>query len=483
MSSLDDTICAVATPVGEGGVGIVRVSGPKAIPIVTRVLRLRSGKTLQEVKPYRMYLGNFLAESAGDPGNHARPSALALDEVLVVKMVGPHSYTGEDVVEIHGHGGSVILQTMCGSLVEAGARLAQPGEFTKRAFLSGRLDLTQAEAVLDTIQATSLKSVYLAQEHLQGKFSRYIQEQRDTLVKLIAHIEAGMDFGEEDIQFIQQPEIKDTIQQVMGALSQLIQSAEEGQIIREGIRTVIVGKPNVGKSSLLNALLGADRAIVSSVPGTTRDIIEESITVDGMLIRFFDTAGLRDTGDEIESEGMSRAEKAVGQADVVVLAIDQSDILTEKDVNIINTIKSKPWVTALTKGDLPSKFTPEEYGQWIKQRIPNHEKATSLDNLVLVSAKTDQGIGDLKQAILKKVLGQPAEAGETIFVSRLRHRNLLQQALEALHNALKAMEDTSSSECLALELRMGLNHLGEIVGAVTNEEILDHIFRDFCIGK
>ena len=342
MSTFDDTICAVATPAGEGGVGIVRVSGLQALSIASRILRLQCAKSLSEIKPYQLYLGKFLWDQFKAPNRPIQGSAAVLDEVLVVIMKGPRSYTGEDVVEIHGHGGPLIGQAICEALTQAGAKMAQPGEFTKRAFLNGRLDLTQAEAVLDTIQANSLHSLKLAQEHLQGGLSGVIQGHRDELVKLLAHVEAEMDFGEEDIQFIEQAELKEKIRKMVGAIGILVESAQEGRVIREGIRTVILGRPNVGKSSLLNAILDVERAIVSHIPGTTRDVLEESVMVEGVMVRLFDTAGLRKSSDEIEQEGMSRAEETIQQADVLIMVFDQSQALTEEDLSFIKQYIHKP---------------------------------------------------------------------------------------------------------------------------------------------
>ena len=335
MSALDDTICAVATPAGEGGVGIVRVSGSQAFSLASKIVRLRCEKALSEIKPYQLYLGKFLWDHYPNTAITKQNSATVLDEVLAVIMRAPRSYTGEDVVEIHGHGGPLIVQAICEALTQTGARMAEPGEFTKRAFLNGRLDLTQAEAVLDTIQASSLHSLKLAQEHLQGGLSEIIRGHCDVLVKLLAHVEAEMDFGEEDIQFIKQDELIEKLRTMAGVMEQLIESAQEGRIIREGIRTVILGRPNVGKSSLLNAILDVDRAIVSQIPGTTRDVLEESVMVDGVMIRLFDTAGLRESTDVLEQEGMSRAEAVIQHADVLIMVFDQSQALTEQDLSFI----------------------------------------------------------------------------------------------------------------------------------------------------
>ncbi len=480
MSALDDTICAVATPSGEGGVGIVRVSGSQAFPITSNILRLRCAKSLSEIKPYQLYLGKFLWDQFQALSKARQESSVVLDEVLVVIMRGPRSYTGEDVVEVHGHGGPLIVRAMCEALTQAGARMAEPGEFTKRAFLNGRLDLTQAEAVLDTIQANSLHSLKLAQEHLQGGLSGIIQGHRDALVKLLAHVEAEMDFGEEDIQFIEQHELKAKLDKMVEAIEILVQSAQEGRIIREGIRTVILGRPNVGKSSLLNAILDTDRAIVSNIPGTTRDVLEESVMVDGVMIRLFDTAGLRETTDEIEQEGVSRAETAIQQADVLIMAFDQSQELTEQDLGFIKQYNQKPRVMVLNKQDLPQKVTPENLHRHVGKNKAQNACETEY---VQASAVSRKGIDELKRSLKTLAIGQRHESGDSVLVSRLRHKVLLQQAAEALHNALKAIDEIQSAECVALELRVALQALGEIVGVVTNEEILDQIFKEFCIGK
>ena len=480
MSALDDTICAVATPSGEGGVGIVRVSGSQAIPITSNIVRLRCEKSLSEIKPYQLYLGKFLWDHVSMTNQGKQDSATVLDEVLVVHMRAPRSYTGEDVVEVHGHGGPLIVQAICEALTQAGARMAEPGEFTKRAFLNGRLDLTQAEAVLDTIQAKSLHSLKLAQEHLQGGLSGIIRGHRDSLVKLLAHVEAGMDFGEEDIQFIEQKELQDKIRKMAGAIQKLIESSQEGRIIREGIRTVILGRPNVGKSSLLNAILDMDRAIVSQIPGTTRDVLEESVMVDGVMIRLFDTAGLRETTDELEQEGMTRAEEAIKQADVLIMTFDQSQPLTDQDLGFLTCYNQQPRVMILNKHDLPPRFSLDDFKNIVQDNDPQDEHETAY---VQASARTGEGIDQVKRSLKTLAVGKRHEAGDSVLVSRLRHKVLLQQAAEALHNALAAIDDTHSAECVALELRVALQALGEIVGIVTNEGILDQIFKEFCIGK
>ncbi len=483
MGSLDDTICAVATPLGEGGVGIVRVSGPQALSYAARIIQLRSKKSLESLPSFKLSLGAFLwdfAKSTPTSRDHPLPK---LDEVLVAVMRGPRSYTGEDVVEVHCHGGPIILQAVCEALVEVGVRLAEPGEFTKRGFLNGRLDLTQAEAVLDTIRATSMQSLKLAQEHLQGNFSRVLTEHRDRLLKLVGHLEAGLDFVEENIQFIDMEALQKDLVGIEEQVTTLLNTAHEGRIIREGIRTAIMGRPNVGKSSILNCLLDTDRAIVSSIPGTTRDVLEEAIVVEGIMVRLFDTAGLRDSGDELEHEGMNRAARVIEQADVLLVTFDKSQPLTEHDFTFFQQYQEKPRVMILNKTDLTSQWTIEDLKSYLSSMNLGHETPNKQMEIVEISALKRQGIDALRLAIKSAVLGSRLESGDAVFVSKLRHQTLLQKALEGLQNALKAIHDEASPECIALELRVGLHAIGEIVGTVSNEDILDHIFREFCIGK
>lgn len=481
MSSLDDTICAVATPSGEGGIGIVRVSGSQALLIASKNIRLRVSRTWEQLQPFHFYLGQFLGRSANFSDAMAQS---ILDEVLVVMMRAPRSYTGEHVVEVHCHGGPAVVSAVCTSLIEAGARMAEPGEFTKRAFLHGRLDLTQAEAVLDTIQANSLLSLKLAQEHLQGKLSGILNAMRDGLLRMVAHLEAGMDFVEDDIQFIDSEEMKSQVQSFVDELTRLINSSGEGRIIREGVRTVIMGQPNVGKSSLLNALLGSERAIVSHIPGTTRDVLEESIMVEGILVRFFDTAGLRESSDELEQEGMARAQQKIDQADVVLLVIDRSVNINEKDLFKFLKSKEKQYVIVLNKSDLLHRLSREMVENMVRKHLKSERLEEKCFDIVEVSARTGEGMPSLRLSIKQRAIGQQLESRDSVLVSRLRHMVLLKKARESLLQSLVILnEGTLVSECLAMELRSALHSLGEIIGVVTNEDILDQIFRDFCIGK
>ena len=513
-NSVDDTICAIATPVGEGGIGIVRISGAHAVDIVAHVVRPRNQQPLQQLESHRLYLSDVLSlspESLLPPGE-GKGEGPAIDEALVVIMRKPHSYTGEDVVEIQTHGGAWILQATCHGLIRHGARMAQPGEFTKRAFLNGRLDLTQAEAVLDTIQATTSRSLQAAQSLLRGSLSKEVESLRERLIRVLAHVEAGMDFAEEDITFIQAAEVQQALTDTQRAVDQLIASYEEGRIIREGIKVAIIGRPNVGKSSLLNALLKLDRAIVSDQPGTTRDVIDESLNIRGIPLRLLDTAGLRATQDRIEGEGIRRTEDAIAEADVLLLVLDGAEEITDEDRAVFETYGSRKHLLVMNKMDLPESKSfdarslplptksplPLGEGQgegpaslspsWERARVrgkgegpsPSEEEAPTF---VKVSAKTGEGLDHLTSVIQSVCLKEGLEATPSVLVTRLRHKASLEQVHRSLEEAMRSLERKESGECVALDIRAAHDALGEITGAVSTEDILDRIFQDFCIGK
>ena len=513
-NSVDDTICAIATPVGEGGVGIVRISGAHAVDIAAHVVRPRNQQPLQQLESHRLYLSDVLypADSVGPPSLSPRwerarvrgkdeAQVPAIDEALVVIMRKPRSYTGEDVVEIQTHGGAWILQATCHGLIQHGARMAQPGEFTKRAFLNGRLDLTQAEAVLDTIQATTSRSLQAAQSLLRGSLSKEIEALRERLIRVLAHVEAGMDFAEEDITFIQAAEVQQALTDTQRAVEQLIASYEEGRIIREGIKVAIIGRPNVGKSSLLNALLKLDRAIVSDQPGTTRDVIDESMNVRGIPLRLLDTAGLRQTQDSIEGEGIRRTEDAIAEADVLLLVLDGADGITDEDHAVYDTYGSRKHLLVMNKMDLPesrafnARSLPlppgEGQGEGSASLSPQRERARVRGKkgegkgpeFVKVSAKTGEGLDQLTAVIQSICLREALEATPSVLVTRLRHKASLDQAHSSLQEAMRSLERKESGECVALDIRAALDALGEITGAISTEDILDRIFQDFCIGK
>ena len=484
MGQLDDTICAIATPIGEGGVGIIRISGPNSMDIASKVVTLRSGQLLDQVRSHTLCMGDIMLSSSHSAYQEVENTVTPLDQVLVTVMRAPKSFTGEHTVEIHCHGGQLILSKVCEAVIEQGARLAEPGEFTKRAFLNGQLDLTQAEAVLDTIRATTTAGLTVAQEQLRGKLSNKIGHLREEIIRLLAHLEAGMDFVEEDLAFISNDELKRSLQIVLGDISTLVDTAQDGQLVREGLKTSIIGRPNVGKSSLLNALLETDRAIVSAIPGTTRDVVEEAVNIRGVCIRLLDTAGLRRTQNELEKEGIRRTTKALDQADLILLVLDGSQDLTDDDVELITDKYGKKKIIIINKSDLPMKIQEAT----VRGLLPPGSTVDGKDvsqsvRIVSMSAKTGLGLEHLRQEIRSIALGSLFESGDAVVLTRLRHKTALERAKEAIANGIRALDQELSGECLAVDLRVALDALGEIIGVVSTEDILDQIFREFCIGK
>src|SRR5437867_2156160 len=415
---LEDTICAIATPIGDGGIGIVRISGEKAIEVASGLVRLRSGRSLVSVKSHTLYQADILDTAA------ARDTGRAVDEALVVVMRSPHSYTAEDVVEIHCHGGPLVLQTVCEAVMRRGARLAEPGEFTKRAFLNGRLDLTQAEAVLDTICAKTAGSLRIAQAQLRGTLSKEIDRMRDRLIRLLAHVEAAIDFTEEDITFIQPQELTAGLQQTLAEIARLVDSAQQGRILREGVTAAIIGRPNVGKSSLLNALLKSDRAIVTAVPGTTRDVLEEVLNIRGVPVRLFDTAGVHATEDPVEQEGIRRSLTAMELAELLLIVLDGSMPLAQDDHELLARHRDKKRLVVINKTDLPSRIDSSTF------TVLEHDDPPC--TVVRVSAKTGNGLDDLRDRLRAMMLRADFEPGESVVVTHLRHQTALFRAKEAL---------------------------------------------------
>lgn len=467
---LEDTICAIATAAGEGGIGILRLSGPESVRIAATVARLKSGHPLQSLPSHTLRLADVVLPSGlAHSGGVTLPEGRMIDQALVVYMRRPRSFTGEDVVEIHSHGGGLLLSLLCRACVDNGARMAEPGEFSKRAFLNGRLDLSQAEAVLDTIRARSVRSLTVAQRQLRGELAREVASTRSALLTVLAHVEAGIDFAEEDIAFIAKPELKQAIDNASRQVRRLEATAREGRLLREGARVVIVGKPNVGKSSLLNRLLKVDRAIVTELPGTTRDVIEESLNLDGLMIYLVDTAGIRETEDVIELEGIKRSRSAQGDADLQLVVIDGSRPLSREDLDLIDRVKSGKHLNVINKADLQQEIDAEVLGnqtQWVR-----------------ISAKTGQGIEELRKAIRSQFLRSDGEPPEGTIVTNVRHQVALQRAEESLCQASHSIDEGMAPELLALDVRAAADALGEITGEITTDEILDRIFAEFCIGK
>ncbi len=459
VDPFQDTIAAIATPPGEGGIGIVRLSGPQALEVASRIFSPSAGADPREFASHTIHRGHVV-----DPDSEA-----VLDEALLLLMRAPRSYTGEEVVELHGHGGRVSLQAILNVVLRHGARAALPGEFTRRAFLNGRLDLAQAEAVLEVVRAKTEAGLKAAVRQLQGGLSKQVQSLRGDLLSLLAVLEASLDFPEEGLEFPEVGELEKRIYRIEEGLHALIKKAREGRLLREGATVVIAGRPNVGKSSLLNALLGRERAIVSVVPGTTRDTVEEEFEIRGIPIRLIDTAGLREDGrDPVEAEGLRRTRRALEQADLTIVVVDASEQITPLDVHAWSEPKD-PRILVVNKSDLP----------------PAHSAGTYHDRFgaqpLFTSALNGQGVERLRVE-LRRELGGEAEC-EAIAMVGPRHREAFERAERLLVEARRGLGEGLSYELVSLDVRGALSALGEVLGETVTEEVLDQIFRDFCIGK
>lgn len=398
-----------------------------------------------------------------------------VDEALVVYMKAPRSFTAEDVVEIHCHGNGFVLQRVCEACVTVGARIAQAGEFTKRAFLNGRLDLSQAEAVLDTIRARSDLGLKLAQRLLRGELAQQVNRLRTGLVDLLAHLEAGIDFSEEDIAFVGRDEMIVSLQATLDQIHRMLVTAEKGRVLRDGIRVVITGEPNVGKSSLLNSLLREDRAIVTDIPGTTRDVIEESVVWDGLHVTLVDTAGIRDTTDPVELEGIRRSKEAQDQADIVLQVLDGSQLNRMDLGNVRFLSPHQRELFVINKIDSIDVVGVQQLSSALRARLGC--------KVLPLSARTGEGLEALKDAIRTQFVPPSFEPSDGVIVTHVRHRAALERAEAALRESLASLEQGMEAEFVAVDLRDAADALGEIVGAITSDEILARIFSEFCIGK
>ena len=453
MSPLD-TIAATATPVGEAGLAVIRISGPEALAVADRCFEPvgKSSTKPSAANTHTLHYGHIVERGRN------------VDEVLVAVMRAPRTFTAEDTVEITCHGGMLSTRLVLETVLAAGARLAEPGEFSKRAFLNGRLDLAQAEAVADIIHSRTELALGAANEQLAGKLSRRTEQLREEMLKTLAHVEAHIDFPDEDIS----PDTKDQLIQRLvdgvAFMDALLRNAHEGRILREGIRAAIVGRPNAGKSSLLNQLLGHDRAIVSTIAGTTRDTIEETANIRGIPVIFIDTAGLRDTGDEIEQEGIRRSHDASDQAEVILHILDHSEPLTSEDRRHLEQFASSKRLLVCNKTDLAGRLELTE---------------TTVD----VSCKSGEGIEELKDQIKSLVWSGDIQAENLQLMTNARHQNALMRAKEATAKAIEALQMDMELELAAMDLRIAVNAVGEIVGKTSTEDLLDKVFSQFCIGK
>ena len=454
-----DTIAAIATPPGEGGVAIVRVSGNDAQKIAEKIF-VRSRGDNRGLRSHTLYHGKI-----HDPKN-----GCALDEVLVTIMRQPRSYTGEDVVEIHCHGGAFLVRQILEVVLTQGARQAEPGEFTKRAFLNGKVDLAQAEGVLDLIRARTVKGVNLALEQASGELSKHVSELREDLLNIIVQVEAAIDFPDEEIELLQRQQLIDKISALADKLSYISGTYNWGRLFREGAKVCICGRPNVGKSSLLNALIGVDRVIVAASPGTTRDVIEESISLGGLPAALWDTAGLRETYDPVEQIGVDLAHQHLSRADAAIVVLDGSVSLTKEDFSVLEAVRDKKRLIAVNKSDLPQRVTFEA--------ISSYDKNVAT---CLVSAKSYDGIERLKQTLREVILDHAVQP--SFAVTNVRHHSALIRGRDSMLRAMSTASENLPAEFIAMDLNEAREALEEIVGVINNDDLLERIFRDFCIGK
>ena len=465
---LDDTIAAIATPRGEGGLAIVRLSGPQTLAVADKSF-LPVGKN--SLKPsaattHTIHYGKIV--------RHGR----SVDEVLLAVMRAPHTFTREDTAEITCHGGILPAKLVLDTLLENGARLAEPGEFTRRAFLNGRIDLAQAEAVADLIHSRTELALAAANEQLAGKLSQRINQLRDEMMQTLAHVEAHIDFPDEDISPDTKEQLLKRLEHGVAFMDELLRTANEGQILRRGIRAAIVGRPNAGKSSLLNQLLGHNRAIVSPIPGTTRDTIEETANIRGLPVVFIDTAGLREACDEIEQEGVRRSHESLARAEFILHVLDASEPLTPADEKYFAGFAGKKRILVVNKIDLPRKWSAEEVKLQGDVRTP--EAGVPIVDVCCLSG---QGIEALKDAIKELVWSGEITAGMLQVMINSRHQDALNRARAATRRTLDVLRAGETLELAAGELRIAVNAVGEIVGKTATEDLLDSIFSQFCIGK
>jgi tRNA modification GTPase len=456
-----ETIAAISTSIGAGAIGIVRMTGPEAIGICDRLFRSRSGTRLAEAATHTLNYGAIVSPENGDQ----------VDEVLVGVMRAPRTYTCEDIVEINCHGGPVAQRSILALLLDQGVRLATPGEFTRRAFMAGRIDLAQAESVAQVVRAKTEAGLRVAMSQLEGSLSEEIRSVRSSLLGVLAALEAGIDFTDEDIDDIDRGEAGLRLADIEGRLNALIDSALAGRVLSQGVLTAIIGKPNVGKSSLLNSLLMRERAIVTEIPGTTRDTIEEVINVRGIPLKLIDTAGLRQAGNEAERIGIERSHRAISEADLILCLFDGSEREEDQDRALINSVRPEKTIYVVNKADLFRGMQPR-FNRGLLPASP-----------VMVSAMTRQGLAELKERIADQVLGGSLPPLSSPIVTHERHKRLLEEALVSLARAQQGLRVGLGDELIAEELRSALASLGEITGDEIVEDLLEVIFQEFCIGK
>ena len=456
----NDTIAAISTPVGEGAIAIVRLSGPQAVEVAKQIF---SGKDLSEAASHTIHYGKLLQPETGE----------AVEEVMISVMRAPKTFTREDIIEINCHGGLVSANRVLELVLSRGVRIAEPGEFTKRAFLNGRIDLSQAEAVMDLIRAKTDKAMSVALKQMDGRLSNLIRKLRQELIETVAHVEVNIDYPEyDDVEEMSHEMMRTKTREVHGEIEYLLSVAKQGKILREGLSTAIIGRPNVGKSSLMNALAQENKAIVTDIPGTTRDIIEEYVNVRGVPLRLVDTAGIRETEDIVERMGVERSRQVLQEADLILFVLNYNEVLSEEDMRLFETVKDLDYIVIINKTDLEQKLD-----------LNKVEALTENHSIVATSLIEEQGLDELEQAISKTFFSGELDTGDLTYVSNVRHIQLLKHAKEALEEAMNGIEMGMPLDIVQIDVTRTWSYLGEIIGDTASDSLIDQLFSQFCLGK
>lgn len=457
---IDDTIAAIATAPGEGGIGIIRISGEKSLQVAQSIFKSKSGKMIKDYNARTLIYGTVVDNEK------------VIDEVLVAYMKGPNSYTAEDVIEINCHGGFISVKKILELILSKGVRLAEAGEFTKRAFLNGRIDLSQAEAIIDVIKSKTDMAHEVAQSQLEGSLAKKIKDLRMNVTEVLAHLEVSIDFAEEDVEEITYQTLEEKALDLRNEIKKLYDTAESGKILRDGLKTVIVGKPNVGKSSLLNSILGENRAIVTDIAGTTRDVIEEFVNIKGIPLKIVDTAGIRETEDVVEKIGVEKSRESFSTADLVIMVLDASRKLSEEDMEILESLKNKKTIVLLNKMDLEPQIELEKIEEFINS-----------EDIIKISALKHQGIEELQDKIEAMVYHGSVKNSSNLMITNSRHKDALFKAYESINDAISAIEQRMPYDFIEVDFKNIWDYLGYINGDTVREDLLDTIFANFCIGK
>ncbi|QJA09810.1 tRNA uridine-5-carboxymethylaminomethyl(34) synthesis GTPase MnmE [Romboutsia sp. CE17] len=457
---IDDTIAAIATAPGEGGIGIIRISGERSLPVAQSIFKSVTGKLIEDYNTRTLIYGTVV------------DGEKVIDEALVAYMKGPKSYTGEDVIEINCHGGFISVKKILELILSKDVRLADAGEFTKRAFLNGRIDLSQAEAIIDVIKAKTDKAHEVAQSQLEGTLSKKIRELRFKVTEVLAHLEVSIDFAEEDVEEITYKTLRENAEELRTEIKKLYDTAESGKILRDGLKTVIIGKPNVGKSSLLNSILGENRAIVTDIAGTTRDVIEEFVNIKGIPLKIVDTAGIRETEDIVEKIGVERSKESYNTADLVIMVLDSSRPLSQEDREILETLEDKKTIVILNKTDLPQEIELDELSKYV-----------DCSSIIKISALQNEGIEELQDKIEAMVYKGSVKNSSSLMITNSRHKDALLKAYESINDAIIAIDQNMPYDFIEVDFKNIWDYLGYINGDTVKEDLLDTIFANFCIGK